>query len=242
MTNESSSQISFELFGYTFRNQSLLTEALTHSSVTKAREKEINDNERMEFLGDAVLQLVLSDYLYRTFPDEFEGVLTTMRAGLVNRKKLGELAAKIGLHIDLVLGPTENNPEGRTRVSTLGNALESVIGAIYLDSGIQAAESFVMSLFSEELPLLGQFADESNPKGLLQERIQALSGETPSYMIVSESGQDHDKSFISKVVWEGKEWGSGEGKSKKNAETAAARDALDRLNTLENKTTNMKED
>ena len=184
MTNESSSQISFELFGYTFRNQSLLTEALTHSSVTKAREKEINDNERMEFLGDAVLQLVLSDYLYRTFPDEFEGVLTTMRAGLVNRKKLGELAAKIGLHIDLVLGPTENNPEGRTRVSTLGNALESVIGAIYLDSGIQAAESFVMSLFFEELPLLGQFADESNPKGLLQERIQALSGETPSYMIV----------------------------------------------------------
>ncbi|MDL5052545.1 ribonuclease III [Oscillatoria laete-virens NRMC-F 0139] len=216
---------------YEFRDKNLLVRALTHSSVqlSGTDSGSAENNERLEFLGDSVLQLVLSSELYDRYPDSEEGRLTTMRAALANRKKLAQIARRVGLGEYLILGPTEDSAVGREKPSILGNAIEAVIGAVYLDAGLPPSRDLVLRLFEGEFSGAEQIAPMDNPKGLLQEKIQDIAGETPRYEIISEEGKDHDKFFTASVIWGGRSHGHGRGPSKKSAESAAAQAALDKL-------------
>ncbi|MDA0811083.1 MAG: ribonuclease III [Verrucomicrobia bacterium] len=212
--------------GYKFRNSLLLAEALTHPSLAYETQRPHFDNQRLEFLGDAVLQLILTAELYRIFPKFNEGTLTKLRSRLVSRTALNLCAKSIHLGDYLLMGKGEDASGGRERASTLADALESLIGAVYLDSGLEAARDFVLRLCAEPLQEIVAEPDEINPKGHLQELLQAHSTVSPHYHIVSQQGPDHCKMFKAEVIWRGQILGIGCGKSKKLAETAAARSAL----------------
>ncbi len=215
---------------YAFRDQVLLEEALTHSSVVhEAGGSDRRDNQRLEFLGDAVLQVILTDWLYRVFPEGDEGQLTRLRSHLANRHTLYHMAQKMSLGEFLILGKGEEASGGRRRQSNLSNAYESLIGAIYLDGGLFAASQFVRDQFQEEVDGLQVRPQRENPKGLLQERLQAKSPKGPTYRITSEEGPDHAKRFEAIVEFEGNELGRGSGASKKEAEMRAADAALTKL-------------
>ncbi|MGK0189009.1 MAG: ribonuclease-3 [Verrucomicrobiales bacterium] len=212
--------------GYKFRNSLLLAEALTHPSLAYETQRPHFDNQRLEFLGDAVLQLVLTDELYRIFPKFNEGTLTKLRSRLVSRSALNRCAVSIRLGDYLLMGKGEDASGGRNRPSTLADAVESLIGAVYLDSGIEAARAFVLRLCDTHLQEIIDEPDEINPKGHLQELLQSHSTVSPHYHIVAQEGPDHCKIFKAEVIWCGQILASGTGKSKKLAETAAARAAL----------------
>jgi ribonuclease III len=212
--------------GYKFRNSLLLAEALTHPSLAYETQRPHFDNQRLEFLGDAVLQLILTAELFRIFPKFNEGTLTKLRSRLVSRTALNRCAKSIHLGEHLLMGKGEDASGGRERASTLADALESLIGAVYLDSGLDAASDFVLRLCSGPLQEIIDEPDEINPKGHLQELLQANSTVSPHYHIVSQEGPDHCKMFQAEVIWRGQILGTGSGKSKKLAETAAARSAL----------------
>jgi ribonuclease-3 len=215
------------ILGHTFRDPALLQLALTHGSVGYENQRPQPDNQRLEFLGDAVLQLALSDLLYQKFPRADEGVLTKARAQLVSTKALARIARRIGLGSHLRMGRGEEANGGRDRDSSLADALEAIAGAIHLDSGSQAAHQFAAHLFAEDLTALHHGPLDTNPKGQLQELVQSV-GITPLvYQIVSEDGPDHSKNFIAAVSWQGTQLGSGSGRSKKEAEVQAAQAALD---------------
>lgn len=215
------------ILGHTFRNPALLQLALTHGSVGYENQRPQADNQRLEFLGDAVLQLALSHLLYTRSPKADEGVLTKARAQLVSTKALARIARQIGLGSHVILGRGEDANGGRDRDSTLADALEAVAGAIYLDAGSKAAHQFATRLFSADLDALEHGPLERNPKGDLQECIQSASPDGPVYSIVSTEGPDHSKHFIAAVSWQGQELGRGSGRSKKDAEVQAAQAALD---------------
>jgi len=215
------------ILGHTFRDPALLQLALTHGSVGYENQRSQADNQRLEFLGDAVLQLALSHLLYTRSPRADEGVLTKARAQLVSTKALARLARQIGLGSHLVLGRGEDANGGRDRDSTLADALEAVAGAIYLDAGHPAAHQFATRLFSADLDALEHGPLERNPKGELQEVIQAVNATPLIYSIVATDGPDHAKSFCAAVSWLGHELGRGSGRSKKEAETEAAQTALE---------------
>lgn len=217
-----------ERIGYKFRNSLLLAEALTHPSISLERKDYPFDNQRMEFLGDAVLQVIVTDHLYRMFPDFEEGRLTKLRSRLVSRNGLQVLAKKIGLGEFLMMGKGEEASGGRERASTLADAFEALVGAIYLDGGLEAAARFVMPHIREAIDATKLEARDENPKGYLQELLQSISLNAPTYEIISQSGPDHQKHFECRVMWEGIELGMGGGASKKQAEIAAAADALAR--------------
>lgn len=212
--------------GYKFRNSLLLAEALTHPSLAYETQRPHFDNQRLEFLGDAVLQLILTDELYRLFPKFNEGTLTKLRSRLVSRSALNRWARTIHLGDYLLMGKGEDASGGRNRPSTLADAVESLIGAVYLDSGLDVARSFVLRLCQEHLQEIVDEPDEVNPKGHLQELLQSLSTVSPHYHIVAQDGPDHCKVFKAEVIWRGQILGTGSGRSKKLAETAAARSAL----------------
>jgi len=211
---------------YEFKNPELLSQALTHPSLSHERHAEVHDNQRMEFLGDAVLQLVLTEELYSRFPRFDEGVLTKLRSRLVSKDALSSLGLRLELGQFLLMGKGEHNTGGRERPSTLADAYEAVIGAVYLDAGIEAAKAFILHEFAESLIEIDEEPEELNPKGTLQETLQAMSTSSPSYEILSENGPDHAKTFRAMVESEGTELGRGEGASKKLAEIEAAKDAL----------------
>ena len=213
---------------YKFRNSLLLAEALTHPSLSFERKTFHFDNQRLEFLGDAVVQLVITHHLYRLFPAFSEGQLTKLRSRIVSREGLKKHALALGLGDYLMLGRGEEASQGRERASTLADAFEALIGAIYLDSDLETARRFVLRIAGEELGALAREPAEHNPKGELQEIIQAMSPASPGYEVVSETGPDHRKEFICRVVWEGQELGRGSGQSKKQAEINAAAEALKR--------------
>ncbi|MCX7886018.1 MAG: ribonuclease III [Verrucomicrobiae bacterium] len=215
--------------GYQFKNKQLLVEALTHPSLAHEKQPPNQHNQRLEFLGDAVLQLVLTDRLFRLHPDLHEGKLTQMRAHLANRHSLYQRARAIALGKYLLLGKGEEANGGRDRLSNLADAYEALIGAIYLDGGIRAVRRFIHRQFREHLQRVRQSTAHHNPKGQLQELLQAKSPASPVYRIVRESGPDHRKYFEAVVEWEGRELGRGSGSSKKLAEAAAAQAALSRL-------------
>ncbi len=211
---------------YKFRNSLLLAEALTHPSLAYESQKPHFDNQRMEFLGDAVLQLIITEELFRMFPDFPEGKLTKLRSRVVSRSALARFAMAIHLGDYVLLGKGEEATGGRRRVSTLADAFESLIGAVYLDSGAAAARELVLRLFQTEIGDMADSPEERNPKGELQETLQAIHPQAPVYRIIGESGPDHRRVFQAQVSWCDLVLATGKGKSKKEAEARAAAEAL----------------
>lgn len=216
-----------DVIGYKFRNSLLMAEALTHPSLAYETQKPHFDNQRLEFLGDAVIQLVLTQRLYEMFPAFSEGRLTKLRARLVSREALCKFANDIGLGEYIMMGKGEEATGGRSRASTLADAFESVMGAVYLDGGLEAASTVIDNVCEKWINRIAESPEEKNPKGELQEKLQALAPEGPEYVVIDESGPDHRKSFRVKVVWMGRDLGEGMGTSKKDAEIKAASEALE---------------
>jgi ribonuclease III len=217
-----------ERIGYKFRNPLLLAEALTHPSLGHEAQRYHFDNQRLEFLGDAILQLIFTEHLFDIFPHFPEGILTKLRSRLVSREGLKRHAAHLKLGNYLMMGKGEEASGGRLRVSALADAFEALVGAIYLDSDFETVRKFVLAEAKPHIEKLQEEPVDENPKGRLQEILQSISTKSPSYKIVSESGPEHQKFFVAKVIWNGMHLGSGEGHSKKQAEIAAAADALEK--------------
>ena len=215
-----------ERIGYKFRNSLLLAEALTHPSLGHEAQRYHFDYQRLEFLGDAVLQLVITEYLFSNFQGEAEGQLTKLRSRLVSRDALRTHAAALDLGHYILVGRGEEASGGRERTSTLADAFEALIGALYLDGGLDVAKNFILTQTRADLAKLAEEPVDFNPKGDLQELLQSISPRSPVYELVSQSGPEHEKTFVSQVVWEGIVLGQGNGRSKKQAETAAALEAL----------------
>ena len=216
-----------ERIGYKFRNPLLLAEALTHPSLGHETQRQHFDNQRLEFLGDAILQLVITEYLYGHYGGEAEGQLTKLRSRLVSRETLKEHAAALDLGCYLMIGRGEEASGGRERTSTLADAYEALIGALYLDGSLETARKFILAQAQPDLELLAEDPIDINPKGNLQELLQSILPGSPVYEVISQSGPEHDKTFVVQAVWEGLVLGRGSGRSKKQAETAAAREAME---------------
>jgi ribonuclease-3 len=218
-----------ERMGYAFRDPALLQLALTHPSVAHEHNAAIETNQRLEFLGDAVLQLVLTRELYEKFPAFDEGPLTKARAKLVNRRTLAERARHLAIGEHLIVSRGEEMHGGRERPSALADTYEALLGAVFLDSGFEAAREFILREFQAAFGGLLVIPILENPKGELQELLQAVSPEAPQYHVVSATGPDHDRIFECTVHHGGAELARGQGKSKKAAESEAALAALTRL-------------
>ena len=215
--------------GYEFRDTSLLAMALVHSSFSNEHKKEqIPNNERLEFLGDAALELASSRYLYEHFPDEPEGVLSRRRAAIVCEPSLAECARTVGLGRHLQLGKGEEKNNGRERDSLLSDAFEAVIGAMFLDGGFTVAERFVRRFVMEKMTDKPVYSDS---KTALQETVQSSLTDSICYELLSEEGPEHDKTFTVEVKIGGLPYGTGSGHNKKIAEQEAAAAALERLKT-----------
>ena len=214
--------------GYRFKNIQLLQNALTHSSYANERwHNSLLSNERLEFLGDSVLGMLVAEYLFKTFPDRPEGELTRMRADMVCEHTLATVANKIGLGEHLLLGHGEERLGGRSRESILADATESVIAACFLDGGLTAAEQFVQQYILVEVPVTRP--NNMDYKTALQELVQQKKHQVLSYALVGQSGPDHDKQFDVEVSLNGAVVGSGSGRSKKRAEQMAAKSAMEKL-------------
>jgi len=219
-----------EVLGITFRNRSLLEQAMVHSSyVNENLELVSSHNERLEFLGDAVLGFIVAEKLYQEFPDITEGEMTKLRAALVRRDTLARVARAVGLGDFLYMGKGEEASGGRTKTPNLAGALEAMIGAIYLDQGLTTARDAVLKLLGKELSRVSRYGAGVDYKSRLQELIQSRNQSTPAYRLVAQTGPDHDRRFTVEVMAGDVILGRGTGKSKKLAETEAARLALDRL-------------
>ena len=211
---------------YQFEDRSLLQAALTHPSIVAEKKDYTVDNQRLEFLGDADLELVLTDELYSRFPNAGEGVLTKWRSRLVSKPALASFGAKLELGDAILLGKGEEANGGRKRASILADCIEAILGAVYLDRGLEAAREVVMEMIGTSIDEVSQSSETGNPKGELQEALQAIAPESPIYEILSAEGPDHDKRFVALVTWQGTRLGEGEGGNKKTAEAAAAASAL----------------
>ena len=218
--------------GYRFKNISLLQNALAHSSYANERwHSSLMSNERLEFLGDSILGMLVADHLYRNFPDRPEGELTRMRADMVCERALAAVAGKIGLGEHLLLGKGEEAGGGRGRDSILADAVESVIAASYLDGGMEAAKQFVARFVLVNVPPAK--LPPRDYKTPLPALVQQKKNQTISYVLVGESGPDHDKQFVVQLLINAKVAGVGTGSSKKRAEQDAARAALEAMEKAE---------
>jgi len=213
-----------DTLGYKFKDKQLIIEALTHKSYKKPY-----NNERLEFLGDAVLDLIVGEYLYKLFPNKNEGVLSKIRASLVNEEGFARLANSINLGEYLFLSQAEENNQGREKPSLLSNAFEALIGAIYLESGLEKAREISIKLIEQNYPEINLEALSKDYKTALQEFTQAVVGTTPTYKLLSAIGPDHAKEFEVAVALNGKIIAVAKGKSKKLAQKEAARIALEKL-------------
>ncbi len=214
--------------GYRFHNITLLQNALTHSSYANERwHNSLLSNERLEFLGDSVLGMLVAEYLFRTFPNRPEGELTRMRADMVCEQTLAAAANRIGLGSHLLLGHGEEQGGGRSRSSILADAMESVIAACFLDGGLEAALKVVQQFILVEVPV--KKLHNADYKTQLQELVQQKKNQVLSYTLVGQSGPDHDKKFDVQVSLNGQVVGQGTGSSKKRAEQDAARCAIGKL-------------
>lgn len=219
-----------ERLGLRFADAHRALAALTHKSyVNEHRGEELEDNERLEFLGDAVIDLAVSQRLMERFPTAREGTLSKLRATIVNEQGLADVAQAIGLGELLRLGKGEEMTGGRTKPSVLADALEAVVAALFLGGGLDAALQLVDRFFGEILARISLEADDRDYKTQAQELAQARLHATPRYRVLDEHGPDHAKIFVVEVTFAGKVWGRGEGRSKKDAEQLAAREALDAL-------------
>lgn len=213
--------------GYEFKNKELLINALTHTSyANEHKHKGMKDNERLEFLGDAVLELVTSDYLFTNMPDMPEGNMTKLRASLVCEPTLAIDAREIQLEEYIYLGKGEEETGGRSRDSIISDAFEALIGAIYLDGGFEYARNFIVKFALDDIENKKLFHDS---KTILQERVNSVKNANLSYEIIGESGPDHNKSYEAVALLDGQIIGKGRGHTKKGAEQQAAYQALKTL-------------
>jgi len=219
-----------DIIGYRFNNLSLLTLALTHRSYLSNNSKSDESNERMEFVGDSVLGLVIAHQLFSDHPDWREGELTKVKALLVNETTLAEIGMEIGLNQHIFLSTEEEKSGGHERPSIVSDAVESVIAAIYMDGGFEAARKFVLDQIYSRKADVRADSSQRNYKGELLELVQGRGENMPRYDVVSQTGPDHDKTFNVVVSINGRALGSGVGSSKKEAEQKAAAEALERLN------------
>ncbi|HYD91140.1 MAG TPA: ribonuclease III [Flavobacterium sp.] len=216
--------------GVTFKDKEIIQTALVHRSyLNEHRSFSLPHNERMEFLGDAVLELVVTDHLYKAYPTQPEGELTNYRSALVNYRILSIIAQRLGLNDHILLSRGEAKDTGRAREVILANTIEAVIGAIYLDQGFKVAEDFIIREVLSELPEIMAKGAYIDPKSQLQEMIQERESITPVYKVLGESGPDHAKIFEVGVFLNDTELGQGTGHSKQEAEVAAAVNALQNL-------------
>lgn len=214
-------------FSLKFNNQDLLLQALTHRSYLNENPSSgVGQNERLEFLGDAVLELVVTENLYQQFPEKPEGELTSFRAALVNSKMLSDVAVDIAINDFILLSRGEAKDMGRARQFILANAFEALVGAIYLDQGYVASRVFIEQVLMPRLPEVISQKLYKDPKSLFQEEAQERVGITPTYEVVDEWGPDHDKHFVIGVFLEKEKVAEGEGPSKQAAQEEAARNAL----------------
>lgn len=223
----------FELesrLGYNFTNKQLIIEALTHKSFKKPY-----NNERLEFLGDAVLDLIVGEYLFKKFPTSDEGTLSKIRASLVNETGFALLASELNLGKYIYISLAEENNEGRTKLSLLSNAFEAVIGAIYLENGLNTAKDITIKLLEEFYPTIDLQTLSKDYKTALQEFTQAKYGVTPIYEMVGSSGPDHKKEFEIEVLLDNRTLAKANGKSKKEAQQKAALIALNILSNEDEK-------
>lgn len=226
------SDVNFSQFekkaGTTFKDKSLLRQAFTHRSyINENKNLKLEHNERLEFLGDAVLELTVTDFLFKKYPKEAEGVLTTYRSALVNAVTLSEIASNLDMNDFLLLSRGETKDVGRARQFILANTFEAVVGGIYMDGGYEAASAFIhkhLLSFADKLIAAGNLVDS---KSLFQEKSQEMVGITPAYKTVKESGPDHDKFFTVAVYLNKDQIAVGDGKSKQEAEQSAAQRAIE---------------
>lgn len=213
--------------GITFKNKDLLKQAFIHRSfINEHRDLSLAHNERLEFLGDAVLELAITHYLFEKYPEKTEGDLTAYRAALVNANSLSQVGTDIGVNDFLLLSKGESKDMGRARQFIIANAVEAVIGAIYLDQGYEQAKEFVLKNIISLIDAIVSSGALVDAKSLFQERAQEQKGITPAYQIVRETGPDHDKQFVVGVFLNEAMIASGEGSSKQIAEQDAAKNAL----------------
>ncbi len=213
--------------GYSFSDKALLVNALTHSSYANEHAKEgMAHNERLEFLGDACLELVSSDFLFKKYADLAEGELSKFMASLVCEPTLADDAKVLDLSSYLLMGKGEEKTGGRFRASIVSDALEALIGAIYLDGGFEAAKAFVLKFVMNDIENKRLFYDS---KTILQEKVQAMKNAVLSYELIEESGPAHDRKYVTVALIDGKEFGRGEGHSKKASEQDAAYRSLLKL-------------
>ena len=207
--------------GYVFSDKELLKEALTHKSY-----KAPYNNERLEFLGDAVLDLVVGEYLFKKFPKANEGELSKLRASLVNEEGFAKLANRLGIGEYIFISQAEENNRGRTKPSLLSNAFEAVMGALYLEKGLEKVREITLSLLEAEYPKIDLGSLFKDYKTTLQELTQARYGVTPTYKLLGSSGPDHQKEFEVAVQLHDETIATAKGRSKKNAQQEAAKKAL----------------
>ena len=213
--------------GVGFKDQNLLTQAFVHRSyINENKNSGLSHNERLEFLGDAVLELVIADFLYKKYPTKAEGDLTAYRSALVNATTCSDIATRLRMNDYLLLSKGESKDTGRARQYILANTLEAFIGAIYLDSGYEIAKSFIEREFTPLIDGIISAGSWIDAKSLFQEKAQEFDGITPSYKTLRESGPDHEKKFTVGVFLGKEKVAEGEGDSKQDAEQAAARAAL----------------
>lgn len=216
--------------GYRFKDAALLERAMTHSSLLQEQPQLVESNQRLEFLGDAVLQLVLTHALFTLFPGEREGPLSQRRAALANGAYLTQLSRELGIDQCLRLAASEEATGGRSRASSLEDAFEALIGAVYLDSDFATVRDTLLSLYGDLEARLALVEKAENPKGRLQERIQPQFGNNAvRYEVVGIEGEDHAREYHVAVYVQDRQLGTGKGTSKKSAEEAAARAALEKL-------------
>ncbi len=218
-----------ERIGYHFQDHTLLLTALTHSSYANEHPQAGPDNQRLEFLGDAVLGFTVAAWIFERYPEFQEGKMTSLRAALVRDEALAEFAVQLGLGDVLRLGHGEESGGGRARSANLEDAFEALIGALYLDGGMEPVRRLLQELIEPEAVAVLAADSDKDAKSRLQEWAQARMGVTPSYAIVAESGPDHAKTFVAEVFLDQQAAGRGEGRSKQAAERAAAKQALEIL-------------
>ena len=212
--------------GYTFKDKDLLKKALTHTSY--AYEHKLESNEKLEFLGDSILEFVSSKYIFDNFPKLKEGEMTKVRATVVCEKSLHKIAKMHNFSDFLYLGKSEVVSGGKNRPAILADSVEAVIAAMYLDGGLEPAEKFIISNLSEEIDVATKHVGDKDYKTVLQEKLQKHGEVKIEYEIIKEFGPDHDKSFVAEVKCNGKILSTGEGKSKKEAQMQAAKKALEK--------------
>lgn len=215
----------------TFHNDSLFQTALTHRSALNENSQAKDSNERLEFLGDAVLELLTTKFLFNSFPEDNEGILTSYRSALVKTTSLAAVADQLGLGQKLKMSRGEEATGGRTNPSLLADTFEAVLGALYLDQGLEAVEAFLHQELFTNLDRILKEKLYKDPKSDLQEKVQAMGFLTPNYEVIDQNGPDHDKTFTVSVTVGDKVIGKGSGKSKQQAQQAAAEAALQHYTT-----------